>query len=521
MISDPSMTNPDAADVIVVGAGAVGLTMAVDMAQSGLRVVVTEAGPRTVTRESQKFFESATYQGYPLEGLHLGRFRALGGTTNFWGGQLVPMPANIYGHRPWVSDARWPVSQDELVPYFDRVFDLIGLKRRIDADADVWDRLGVVPPPSTPELDLFFTRWTPEPNFARFFNAQIAKNENLKIAVDAPVTALVVSEGRVNGVEIAMPGGGRRLIKAPYVVLANGTVEIARLLQLPLSDGREAPWAANPWLGRGFADHIDCYAGQVTPIDKKRFHDLFDNAYLDGLKYSPKLRLKEDAQAQGRLFSIAAHFIFNSSVAEHAKYAKIFLASLMRGKFDRSIFSNIGELAKTARIAAPMIHRYLRSRRMYNLADKGIQLRLTSEQKPLASNIIRLRPDRDELGLPRVDVTWGVDGVEMETLTFFATRIRNYLQAHDLAKVEINPLLEACDPDFLKQIDDANHHMGGARMAASPQDGVVDEDLKVFGTPNLFVAGAAVFPATGFPNPTLTAMALGLRLSEKLCKESR
>jgi choline dehydrogenase-like flavoprotein len=58
-----------------------------------------------------------------------------------------------------------------------------------------------------------------------------------------------------------------------------------------------------------------------------------------------------------------------------------------------------------------------------------------------------------------------------------------------------------------------------ARMANTPADGVVDRELKVFGVRNLYVAGAAVYPTTGFANPTFTAIALGLRLADAICAD--
>ena len=60
------------------------------------------------------------------------------------------------------------------------------------------------------------------------------------------------------------------------------------------------------------------------------------------------------------------------------------------------------------------------------------------------------------------------------------------------------------------------HHIGTARMAANPRDGVVDENCRVFGVHNLFIASSAVFPTSGQANPTLTIVALALRLAEKL-----
>jgi choline dehydrogenase-like flavoprotein len=60
------------------------------------------------------------------------------------------------------------------------------------------------------------------------------------------------------------------------------------------------------------------------------------------------------------------------------------------------------------------------------------------------------------------------------------------------------------------------HHIGTARMAATPRKGVVDGDCAVFGLPNLYVASSAVFPTCSYANPTLTIVALAMRLAQHL-----
>jgi len=58
------------------------------------------------------------------------------------------------------------------------------------------------------------------------------------------------------------------------------------------------------------------------------------------------------------------------------------------------------------------------------------------------------------------------------------------------------------------------HHMGTTRMHRDPRKGVVDENCRVHGTENLFVASSAVFPTGGTFNPTLTILALAVRLAD-------
>ena len=60
------------------------------------------------------------------------------------------------------------------------------------------------------------------------------------------------------------------------------------------------------------------------------------------------------------------------------------------------------------------------------------------------------------------------------------------------------------------------HQLGTARMHRDPSGGVVDSDCRVHTVPNLYVAGGAVFPTGGYANPTLTIVALSLRLADHL-----
>jgi GMC oxidoreductase/NAD(P)-binding Rossmann-like domain len=511
---------PETSETLVIGSGAVGLTLAVELARAGRQVMVLEAGGRGVENASQEFFRTAQWCDFKLPGLHLGRYRALGGTTNFWGGQLLPFDPIVFEERPWVAEAGWPITPQELDPYYERAYELFGMAHHL-ADDMIWRRLNVSPPALGDELESFFSAWAPQANLASLFKSDIGSGANLRVFVNAPVVALELDQSgeRLASVLVRTPAGATRRFSGERVILANGTVEIARLLKLQLADGRYGPWSRNPWLGKGFVDHIDCRAGHVTPLDKRRFHDLFENAYLDGIKYTPKLKLSARAQRERKLLGVAAFFLFDSSLQEHLDNAKVLARSLFRGRLDSRLIPDLQGCLSGLRVALPMVVRYLRYRRIYSPADQGIQLRLMSEQLPLPQSCLRFGEKFDSLGMPIVAMEWHIDGRELETLATAAELIAQYLERHCLATVRLVPELLARDRRLLTRLSDYYHHMGMARMGSTSAEGVVDRDLRVFGTRNLFVAGAAVYPTTGFANPTFTAIALGLRLANAICTD--
>lgn len=503
-------------EVVIIGAGAVGLTMGVVLARQGLRVAILEAGPSVPEANSQKYFENATSVGASLPGLHFGRFRALGGTTNFWGGQLVEFGDHIFNGRPELGCDPWGISKEELSSHYEAILDLLDLRKLID-DEKVWDKLKTAPPANNHDIRHYFSWWTKEPNFVEHFKEDIEKSEELHLFLNAPVTKIgSVDTGRIESVEVKRNDGITQQLSGKKFILANGTIEIVRLLLQKNENGLHYPWEDNSWIGKGFMDHLDCYAGKVKPLDKRRFSELFDNAFIDGLKYCPKLHLSPEIQEKEQLLDISGHFIFKSSVDENLANLKIFLKGLVRGRFNWSALKNPLKAFGALRFAIPMVWRYMKHYRMYNIESSEIILRLTSEQTPIPESEIRLNGATDDLGVANIEVDWKFPDNDMRTLQNFALKLKTYLEDQKLAKVELNDLLERGDFEFMNGIDDANHHMGGARMASDARYGVVDKNLKVFGTDNLFVAGAAVFPSSGFANPTFTAMALGARLVNQI-----
>jgi len=179
--------------------------------------------------------------------------------------------------------------------------------------------------------------------------------------------------------------------------------------------------------------------------------------------------------------------------------------------------SRVKDVVVVGRSLLPIVSRYVRSRRIFALFDQGLNFNVQAEQIPIASSKIRLMgSDRVVDGLFPVAVDWKCDGGELEAIRALAVESDAYLRTHGIAQLAIDPALERRDAGFIDNLADTYHQCGGMRMSGSAANGVVDGDCRVWGTTNVWVAGAAIFPSSSHANCTLTALAIATRLIPRL-----
>ena len=125
------------ADVCIVGAGAAGITLAVEFARKGKRVLLLEGGGALREDSSQSLYDSEI-AGLAHRGIHTGRIRVKGGTTVRWGGQILELEAHDFTQHPGIPGSGWPFPKTELTPFYERALALEGLARVERSDAAVW-----------------------------------------------------------------------------------------------------------------------------------------------------------------------------------------------------------------------------------------------------------------------------------------------------------------------------------------------------------------------------------------------
>jgi choline dehydrogenase-like flavoprotein len=303
-------------------------------------------------------------------------------------------------------------------------------------------------------------------------------------------------------------------------VLACGGIENARLLLL--SRDRHANGIGNQHdlVGRFFMDHPRAVFGRIhvpseSPLPMLRGRPLRDGKLQLGIGLTP------DRQQDERVLNHYVTLEEQTSGYAEASYQSVVQAMkvvLRRGyagsrwNLARARLAEIPEMIYLLSPKELMPHSVYRAYvALRDLAPRRRGPRTYvavyfCEQPPDPQSRVSLGHDIDRLGLPRLKLDWRIgDSVRTSVL-----RLQELL-AQQLERSGVGQL-EPGDADL--RFTDASHHMGTTRMAHSPAEGVVDTDCRVHGIANLYVAGSSVFPCAGHANPTLTLVALCLRLCE-------
>lgn len=141
------------------------------------------------------------------------------------------------------------------------------------------------------------------------------------------------------------------------------------------------------------------------------------------------------------------------------------------------------------------------------------------EQSVRSENRVRLSETaEDALGIPKAIVDWRVSPCEIQSMRRYAQFLCGELNRLGVATIDWHPYVIRLRSDDFLTIRDTNHPMGGTVMGHDPRQSVVDDNLRVHGVANLYIASCSTFPSGGSSNPTVTMMALAFRLSEQLAR---
>lgn len=520
-------------DLCIIGAGAAGITIALEfMKTSNASVVLLESGGEARDPATQSL--SGGHQlGVAYDDLEASRSRFLGGSTNCWGGWCRPLDELDFRVRDWMPNSGWPFGKAELLPYYERSHAVLQLKPfayELSAHAALLEERGLAPLPlGSMRLDNMLVHLSAPARFGKAYRDQLRQASNVKLILMANATEICTDHSGTNvtGVRVATLSGKTFSVRAKIVVLATGGIENARLLLLSNKVQKRGLGNGADLVGRYFMDHPRIRSSRVRLEDLRRFRRLYDNqvALLRGDEQDTRLtmHLAPTAETQRALRIPNSRTYIAQRYAQDAsrgfQAARQFTRAV-RGyvRFGRPLGSSAKEAATTiptliANAPAAAIGS-VGVRHKPSLLRQDFSFESVLEPIPNHDSRVTLAPTRDRLGLNQVNVDWRLTDADRRHFNILHDLLTRDAPTQDGLQLVGDPV--GIDTVWPSKLGGCWHHMGTTRMDSNPAKGVVDPDCRVHGISNLFVAGSSVFPTAGSDMPTITIVALALRMCDKI-----
>jgi choline dehydrogenase-like flavoprotein len=507
-------------DLCIVGAGPAGIGIAREFLSSGVRVYLLECGGRSVERDRQRHHRGQSV-GHPIHELHRSRVRAFGGTSRHWppdeGMAGRPLDPIDFEARPGLPWSGWPFDRAHLEPWYERAQTACQLGP-FDYAAAAWEdpaRLATLDLPG-PEVET-----TVFQHGATSFEGcldELTGSPNVTLVLHAQVVDLATDRdpATVDRVEVARDDGSRFSVLPRVVVLAAGGIENPRLLLLSRRVHRRGLGNDRDLVGRCFAERLSARTGWVADASPAlvRQAGFYEVHPARGTRVQGALRVADEVQREHQLLNCA--FFLLARPAAMTTEAFRSLATLAKARTRRPLPEAVGGHLRNLAVGLPHLAAFAASRlRRTGGADQVLVMRAQAEQAPNLDSRVTLGSARDPLGLPVARVDWRIAASDRDSIRASQLLLDAALRAAGLGRVAF-PLGDE-DPPAL--FEGNYHHLGTTRMHVDPARGVVDGDCRVHGVRNLYVAGSSVFPTFGCSNPTLTLVALALRLADHLRRE--
>ena len=525
------------ADVCLIGAGPAGLSLALALSAAGVRVALLEGAPAgTVSPLTDVRLEGE--QAYPQGDIGQTRAASLGGTAGLWsyrmsndddqprGCRYAPLDPIDFEARDEVAHSGWPLTRADLDPWYARAQSLCGLGR-FDYDPAGWSSSEAPVLPLDPDLvESQMFQFAPASVWTTDAVRTLRARPGVVLLTDANVTGLQADRAgtRVTAVRWQRSDGTTGTVQARCTVLAAGGIENSRLLLLSDREVRGGLGNGTGQVGRYWMEHPQVRGGLlVGPAGLGAGLRLYDAHWQDGSKVMAKLSIHPDRVRREGLLSTSALLLPRDDVlAGPAVQAFTAIRSpsgraaspVARAVLAARIAIGVRDLLTARRVMA--VHPGLDHSGWAARPDAGrfrvFEIVHQTEQSPDPDNRIRLGRDTDRFGrrLPVLHWRWSAEDRRR------ITRSRD-LYAEGLAAAGFGEVIQRdWDEGRPRMVGGNHHHLGGTRMSTDPATGVVDADARVHGVANLFVAGSSVFPGGGSVNPTLTIVALSLRLAAHL-----
>lgn len=528
--------DPTVVDVLVIGAGPSGAVVTHTAAAAGLNVMCLEQGdwvnpsdfaanhPEWELLIQHSWSHDPNVRNlpsdYPVDvsesDMWPVMFNAVGGSSIYYGAEwprLVPSDFRVKTLDGVADD--WPISYNDLKPYYDEVDAFIGVSG-VDGDTAYPDGLEYPLPPNplgkvgvkgAEAANKLGWHWWPGTNAiasqkfktleqcGRWGTCEWGCPQGAKASFDLiympqaqKLGAQLVTGARVRrirtddsglatGAEYIDRDGAVRFQPARAVVLCANGVGTARLLLLSANDRHPNGLAnSSDMVGRNLTLHPNCTALGF-------YEDELESWRGPAGQLIHSLQFYETDKSRGFVRGSKMHVIPTpgplNAIEAHRQL-----------DFEE--------------LWGPAIHDVAR------LAQKGILWAANTEDLPEPHNRVTLSPDLvDSDGLPAPKVEYRISENTRAILKFTVERMVELHKAAGAIKIITQELW----------VDQPGHLLGTARMGDDPATSVVDSYGKTHDVDNLYIADGSIFVTSGSANPTSTISALALRVGNKVVEQ--
>ena len=456
--------------VIICGSGPAGVSLALELEKKNVKCLIIEAGDEFYSEAAQERYKGEVIGNFPND-ISISRLSQFGGTTGHWGGTCRTLDGYDF--------TKWPIKKRDIEPYLNKSCKILEIPNSF-REKNINQNLKIV---EFQESNVRF--------YEKYFK-HISKSKLIDLSLNCPIYNILMENSVVK--KIIIHSEANFSIKTNFLVLACGGIENSRLLLWFRENNKSIPqtlpignfWMEHPFkkIGSGIGNFN--LIREVFKNDFEKFEN-FRNWGNFTVSISPTNKLIEEKN------------ILNSS---------IFLT--LHDRDNDNLKNNIKDLL----CVAPNL-----SNKITKLFNKnllcGITISSSWEQDATLNNRISLSSPKDSTGLPITKLEYKLSKKTLKTAQEMINQIGLYFVENELGRIGGNQIIYNLE-NFIS--DAGYHHIGGTRMGKDKNLSVVDENLKVHETKNLFVCGSSTFTSGGHANPTLSIIQLSLRLADHLIK---
>ncbi len=510
-------------DICVIGAGAAGITLAREFIGSRTRVLLLESGGLDQESDTDLLSRGESV-GLMHNGLHEGRRRSFGGATKLWAGQSIRLDDIDFEARSWVPYSGWPITKADLEPFYTRAETFLGISEVYDERA--WQKFNIralnFDASKLGHKSTVSTEYGPYRDLGKFYREEFKKSSNVQVLLHANTTKIHTNKpaSAVKHLDIRTLEGKTGHVTAKAFVLCAGGIENARLLLLSNQIETNGLGNRHDMVGRFFQEHPIACIGVLQTDTPIMLVDSFGWLYKGGFLYKPKLLLSAEVQRKQRVLNCMAYPFFEYDADSALGATREIYRSLKERRWPRELgrgvvrfIQNLDHIAAT--VLASAYRRYAQGK-LTAVAPDRFPVQIWLEQAPNPFSRVSLSRKRDALGLNQARVEWRLTDLERRTAETMSKTVDAEFRRLGVARLRVADWLANDRVDWAENFSEAYHHMGTTRMADDPKKGVVNSDCQVHGVAGLYVGGGSVFPTSGHANPTLSIVALALRLADHL-----